>query len=97
MIRVCKRHLSIAHDFEPHTVIKKFTKVGSSAKIQKKPQKKVVSDANSENSPPIEKPPEIEIKGNANEMGIQMISQNLFKQIFGNVSKCAVDPKIVSK
>lgn len=44
-----------------------------------------------------EKPGEDDRKTNVNEMGIQMISRNIFEQIFRNVQPSAIDREVIER
>jgi hypothetical protein len=74
MRRFCS--LSNIHDFEPHSVIKVIKKGGNSAGQVKKSNAKVVTE-NREVS-------KNDASRDVNDLGIQMISRNLYQQIFKN-------------
>jgi hypothetical protein len=56
------------YDFEPYSVVKVIKRSGNVTEKSKKPENQTVNDDSQ----------------NTNQMGIQMISRNLFKQIFKN-------------
>jgi hypothetical protein len=85
MLRFIKRNYSIVPDFEPHSVTKVISSTKSNAKLQKKHESKAVNERKSE------KPAKSEFRSNVNEMGIQMIPQKLFEQIFKNVKPTSVN------
>lgn len=91
MLRLCKRNYSVAVDFEPHSVIKVISKASNSFKQPEIPQKKEGVVRN------VEKPTHDESKSNVNAMGIQMISKNLYEQIFKNTTRSAVDKESIDK
>lgn len=81
----------MAHpDFEPHSVIRVISRGKPNDKSKKKDEAIVVTDA--QGCKEISKEP----KANVNEMGIQMISKNLFEQIFRNTKTGPADPGKVS-
>lgn len=89
--RFWKRNYSIAHDFEPHSVIKVISRSGSKPKVPDKQIKKDVSVKKSEI------PAQKVESGNVNAMGIQMISRKLKEQIFRNANTSSVDPELIDK
>lgn len=91
MLRFWRRNYnSVAHpDFEPHSVIK----VLSSSKSSKKHEDKDASEDKAE-TPSSAK---TETRNNVNEMGIQMISKNLFQQIFKNSNASSADQNLIEK
>lgn len=91
MKRLFRRNYSTNLDFEPHSVIKVISRNGNPVTPRIKHEKKVAAEEKMEN---ISQDNE---KANVNEMGVKMISKNLFEQIFGNVKTSAVDPKHIEK
>lgn len=92
MLRFWRRNYSVAiPDFESHSVIKVIPGTKPKAKVTQKYEEKVVSASagRKENS--------IETKTNVNEMGIQMISKNLFKQIFRNTNASSAEQDLIDK
>lgn len=91
MLRLCKRNYSVAVDFEPHSVIKVISKASNNLKQPEIPQKKESIVEN------VEQPPHDISKSNVNAMGIQMISKNLYQQIFKNTTRSVVDKEFIDK
>lgn len=91
MLRLCKRNYSVAADFEPHSVIKVISKATNNLRQPEIPQKQesIVKT--------VEKPTHDEPKANVNAMGIQMISKNLYQQIFKNTTRSVVDKESIDK
>ncbi|CAO1413192.1 unnamed protein product [Diamesa serratosioi] len=86
MLHILKRSLrrnysSNEADFQPHSVVKIISKAT--------PVKKIKESSNDKG--PLEKDCKIKIRENENEMGIQMISNSLYQQIFGIDSLKAKD------
>ena len=78
MLHVLKRCLkrnysSIEDDFQPHSVVKIISKATPMKKNEKSTNDKVQ----------LKKDCEIKMREHENEMGIQMISNSLYQQIFG--------------
>lgn len=89
MLRFWKRNYSVAYpDFEPHSVIKVIPVNKPKAVNKEKHEEKFASAC--------DVPKEIRTK-NVNEMGIQMISKNLFQQIFRNTSSSPADKELIEK
>lgn len=86
MLRFWKRNFSVVPDFEPHSVIKVISENKNNVKLPKQSEGK--PDIKQKN----EKPGKSESRSNVNEMGIQMISQKLFEQIFKNAKPSSVSP-----
>lgn len=92
MLRLCKRKYSaVCPDFEPHSVINAIKSTQKKSETTKKDENK--SDRIEE----AKKPTKIERKTKINEMGIQMISRNLFKQIFRNVKANQLDKESIEQ
>lgn len=83
-----KRNFSINPDFEPHSIIKVISRNGEAVKQQSKQEKKVVHG--------VEKTA-AEKRPNVNEMGIQMISKQLFQQIFKNAKPVKIEPEYINR
>lgn len=77
-------------DFEPHSVTTVFSSQKPKVKKIEKDEKQSDSDDKPEN--PIQP-----AYRSVNEMGIQMISQQLFQQIFKNSKVNSVDSNLVEK
>ena len=92
MLRFWRRNYSVAHpDFEPHSVIKVISGTKPKVESKRKHEENAVSsyeDKNLETNG---------IKSNVNEMGIQMISKNLFQQIFKNIKPMTFDQELIDK
>lgn len=87
MLRLWKRSYStFLPDFEPHSVLK-IVSASKSAPKQSSTKKK----KNEANPETIDKPAKNDNQTNVNDMGIQMISKNLFQQIFKNSSSIAFE------
>lgn len=90
MLRLCRRNYSVTADFEPHSVIKVLSSAGKNAEHQVPPPRKKITKKVEKTTPDANKP-------NVNAMGIQMISRNLFEQIFKNAKQSDVDKKSIEK
>lgn len=94
MRRFWRRNYSAVHpDFEPHSVIKVLSSSKNNVKASKKHEDKdpIADKAETPSSA------KIETRNNVNEMGIQMISKNLFQQIFRNTNASPVDQNLIEK
>lgn len=92
MRRFIRRNYSIAHpDFEPHSVVKVISRNGKEVKKQPKHEKKAVTAEKKENST------QKESRNKVNAMGIQMISNKLFQQIFLNTKPSNINPDLIDK
>lgn len=92
MLRFWRRNYSVAHpDFEPHSVLKVLSSSKANAKVKTKHEQKTACVSKAET------PAENESNTNVNEMGIQMISKNLFQQIFRNTKATPADPNLIEK
>lgn len=92
MLRFWQRNYSVAHpDFEPHSVIKVMSGSRPKIKAKRKHEEKSASVCESQKEEPNK------TKANVNEMGIQMISKNLFQQIFRNSNASLVDVDLIDK
>jgi hypothetical protein len=85
---------SVHVDFEPHSVIKVISRNGGASKQQPQKKKKVVTVEKKEVPNQNEKNAE---KTTQNEMGIQMISKNLFQQIFKNATPINISSELIEK
>jgi hypothetical protein len=81
---------SVHVDFEPHSVIKVISRNGEVSKQQPQKKKKVVTVGPNQNEKNADKTTQ-------NEMGIQMISKNLFQQIFKNATPINISSELIEK
>lgn len=80
-----RRFLSTNCEFEPHSVIKVIKRNGNAFPQQSKKETKVSSEKIKES------------ENQNNEMGIQMISRKLFKQIFGSTKPVEIEQEKIEK
>jgi hypothetical protein len=85
--RVVRNYSSFFSDFEPHSVVKVISRTGSHVQRPKTVKDTSDKDEKKEN--------EIEI--GCNEVGIQMISENLSRQIFGHCKKPTFQSEVIEK
>lgn len=84
MLRIARRNYSLnLADFEPHSVVKVIQ--GTKKVVKERMKLKVEDDK-------VEK-----VENKRNPMGIQMISSDLYRQIFGNSRKETFDSEVVEK
>jgi DNA polymerase gamma 1 len=88
MLRISKRRFSIKIncDFEPHSIITPLNNAKKKVKIKRAKSNDVDTPKNEE-----------KCNHNVNEMGIQMIAENLHRQIFGNVSRVKFNSETIEK
>lgn len=95
MRRILTRHFSVVHpEFEPHSVIKVISRNKEQKKKPQQHEKPAVTSKKSEI--PNQNGTETN-STNVNEMGIQMISEKLFKQIFANTKPSSIDPDLIDR
>lgn len=84
MLRIARRKYSVnVADFEPHSVVKL---IQGTKKIREEAKVVKVEDDKVEN-----------LKNKRNPMGIQMISEHLYRQIFGSSRNVSFDAEVVEK
>lgn len=84
MLRIARRKYSVnVADFEPHSVVKL---IQGAKKIREEAKVVKVEDDKVEN-----------LKNKRNPMGIQMISEHLYRQIFGSSRNVSFDAEVVEK
>lgn len=84
MLRITRRNYSLnLADFEPHSVVKV---IQGTKKIVKETKEVKVEDDKME-----------KLNNKRNPMGIQMISENLYRQIFGNSRNLSFNSEVVEK
>lgn len=92
MRRILLRNFSTVHpDFQPHSVIRVISKNTEQKKKLQHYGKRAVT------SKKTEIPSQNSTESKVNEMGIQMISEKLCKQIFANTKTAPVDPNLVDR